>query len=336
MDKIDINLFNNLNYNFLDLVDINKWQRFQDSISTVNNVGLRTVDPHGRDFTIPSGIPRLCSGLFSDPFYKNKICQECLPTFLGGSRVVDKNLSFECLPGLRSFIAPLGFNGFVLSYVILGPISLVKLNPKQDYRAQAEEFNIELDDYWNIISEINVVSFHLAKTLIEMIKDIGDYILRLSYEHRAGERKKMVSETVKLSKFLDALLDAAFSVTKADIGSIMLLDRDTEHLTVKVSKGLSDDVAKNAKVKLGEGISGLAAKEGESFIIDDYQQDNRIKKYLNRPSIGSSMVIPIIVENDVLGVMNLGAHQSSRVRFDSSKAQIVNKLIDLAAAAFSA
>lgn len=336
MDKIDISLFNDLNYNFLDLVDINKWQRFQDSLSTINNIGLRTLDTHGRDYTIPSGIPRLCCGLLDDPFNKNKFCQECLPTFLGGAKVVDKNLSYECFSGLRSFIAPLGLNGLVLSYVILGPVSLVALKPKQEYRKQAEEFNIELDEYWNLFSEINVVSFHLAKTLIELTKDMGDYILRLSYECKVRERKKMVTEAIKLNKFLDSLLDAAFSVTNADTGSIMLLDRVTDELTVKVSKGLSIDVARNAKVKLGEGISGLAVKVGEAFIIDEYQQDNRIKKYLKRPSIGSSMVIPIKFENDVLGVMNLSAHQSSRIKFDSSKARVINKLIDLAATVFGA
>jgi len=334
MDKIDIDLFNNLNYHFLDLVDLTKWQKLQDSLSTINNIGLRTLDTHGKDFTIPSGIPRVCSALLNDPIYKNKVCQKCLPTFLGGASVVDMNLSYECFSGLRSFIAPLGINGFVLGYVILGPISLVALKPKQEYQLQAEEFNIELNEYWGLISEINVVSFHLAKTLIEMIKDIGDYILRLSYECKSGERKRMATEAIKLNKFLDSLLEAAFSVTNADTGSIMLLDRGTDELTVKVSKGLSIDVAKNARVKLGEGISGLAAKEGESFIIDEYQQDNRIKKFLKRPSIGSAMVIPIKFEKDVFGVMNLSAHQSSHIKFDLSKAQVINKLIDLAATAF--
>lgn len=334
MDKIDIDLFNNFNYHFLDLVDLSKWQKLQDSIATINNIGLRTLDTHGRDFTIPSGIPRVCSGLLNDPLYKNKICQKCLPTFLGGDSIVDMNLSYECFSGLRSFIAPLGINGLVLGYVILGPISLVALKPKQEYQAQAEEFNIELSEYWGLISEINVVSFHLAKTLIEVIKDTGDYILKLSYECKIEERKKMATREIKLSKFLDSLLDAAFSVTNADTGSIMLLDKGTDELTVKVSKGLSVEVAKSAKVKLGEGISGLAAEAGESFIIDEYQQDNRIKKYLKRPSIGSSMVIPIKIENDVFGVINLNAQQSSRIKFDPGKAQVINKLIDLAATVF--
>jgi len=71
-------------------------------------------------------------------------------------------------------------------------------------------------------------------------------------------------------------------------------------------------------------------REGKSFLIDDNLQDNRIKQYLSRPSIVSSMVIPIKVEEKVLGVMNLGAARSSDVRFNPGSVRVVNSLVDLA------
>lgn len=322
---------NDSSWTLHDVIDVKEWQRIQDNFSAVTSVGLRTVDSQGQPFTRASGTPRLCNDYLKKSPFRNEICGQCLPTFLGGLGIVDKNLTYTCkLPRLTNFIAPLRAGERVLGYLIMGPLFLVMRFPKEQYRAVAEQYNLDLDELWSGIVELKVLSFQGAQSLIELIKDIADNMLKLAYQYVRPEDGLRVSQALDVDKLLEALLDVAVQVSGADMGSIMFMEPREGALTIRASKGLSDDVIRNTRVKVGEGISGLAAKERQSFLINEDSRDNRIKSYLNRPFIQSSMVIPIRLENKVMGVMNLGALEHSPIRFEPANLKMMSRLIDLA------
>jgi len=311
-----------------DLIDIKEWQRIQDNFSTITEVSLRTVDSKGNLVTSPSREPRLCRELLQHSAFKNKVCGPCLPTFLGGRAVVDKNLSFICEAGICNFLAPLRVENLVFGYLIIGPVILVMRKTKEEYRPAAEELNVDLDDLWSAILEIKVISFQGMQSLVELIRDIGEYTIKLTY-HNIMREVTMVLDSPKLIRLLNVLLDVAFQITQADIGSIMFFDKSKDELTIRASRGLPEEVINNTRVRLGDGIAGIAAKERVSFLIDDSSRDNRIKPYLKRPYISSSMVVPIDTEDGIMGVINLGALKTSSVRFNNANLQLMNKLIDL-------
>mgnify|MGYP001583441786 FL=1 len=315
---------------FKDLIDLQEWQKIQDSFSAITNVGVHTLSLNGTALTSPSGEPRLCKEIIKNSVLKEKINGLCVPTFLGGRSVVDKNLSFICCAGMHSFISPISLANKVIGYIIVGPVILVMRKPKEQYLNEAEELGIELDTLWNALLEIKVISFHSVQSLVEIIKDICEYMLKLSYQSLMPKDKDLVTASPSSNKILDALLDVAFQVSGADIGSIMLVDDNRQELSIYSSKGLSEEIAKTSRVKIGQGISGMAARDNATFVIDTNKQDNRIKEYLNRPILGSSMVIPINSGDRVLGVMNLGALESSPTRFDNNNVNLINRLIGLA------
>ncbi|RKY32632.1 MAG: hypothetical protein DRP74_01995 [Candidatus Omnitrophota bacterium] len=317
-----------------DIIDLEEWQKIQDKFAGITNVYLRTYDAKGR-FLIASKIkPRLCDELARADFtVKARICGPCLPTFLGGRGVLDRNLGFSCELGLQSFIIPLRIDQRVLGYIIVGPMVLVARKPKERYRHIAEEFGIGLEDLWSMISELRVISFNGAKVLIELIKDVSEYNLKLSCQNLIKQRQVGAADSVRMNKLLNALMDVAFQVTGADLGSIMLIDADKNELGISVARGLAKEVVDKAKVQMGDGISGKAAQAGEAFIVDDNVQDNRIKQHLNRPQISSAMVVPIRVKDRVWGVMNLGALRSSSVSFTDENMKLINRLVELATAA---
>jgi len=111
-------------------------------------------------------------------------------------------------------------------------------------------------------------------------------------------------------------------------------EKEKDVLTIRASRGLPEDVVKNTRVRLGDGISGLAAKERVALLIDEQHSDNRISSHLNRRYIKSSMVIPIKMDSRTVGIMNLGALGTSEVRFDADNLKVMNRLIDLATLAF--
>lgn len=320
---------------FEDLVNAKEWQKIQDNFSSITDVCIRTVDCKGRPITRPSKETRLCKNILKNSPLRDKICGTCLPTFLGGEGIVDKNLSYTCQPGLTNFITPLKLKeNIVTGYIIMGPVILVARKSKDYYISVAEKLHLNPEAFWNAISEIRIISFSGEQSLIEFIKDVAEYTLKLAYDNLMQKKvAEMTPEALKSKKLLDVLLDVAFEVSKAQVGSIMFFDKARNELTIRASRGIPQDIVKNARVKRGEGVSGIAAEEGKSFLITETTKDNRIRPYLNRPSLNSSMVLPIKIDDSIWGVLNLGALNSSSIRFDRDNLHLISKLIDLATAA---
>ncbi len=316
---------------FTDLIDITTWKKIQDNFSTITNIHIATLDSKGAYVTAPTEEPRLCRELLRYSPFKNEICNLCLPTFLGGKGIVDKNLSFTCIANLHNFIVPLQINSSVIGYILLGPVNLVRLKPKEEYARQAEELHLDLEEFWQAVAEIKTLSFHLAHSLVALIKDVGEYILNLSYQNFLRAKETEMTVVPKLSELLNTLLDSACQISKASIGSIMLLDKKKSELKIYTAKGLSKEIIENTRIKLGEGISGTAAKDGKSYILNDNIQNNRIKGYMRRPQINTSIVLPIKVHDNVLGVMNLCTLKASPEQIDTNSMPLIDKLINLAA-----
>lgn len=317
---------------FVDLVDLNAWKKIQDNLSTITNIHIATLDAKGAQVIPPTEEPRLCRELLRYSPFKKEICNLCLPTFLGGKGIVDKHLSFSCIDGLHNFIVPLQVNNTVIGYILLGPVNLVRLKPKEEYAKQAEDLHIELDDFWQSIAEIKIVSFHVAHSLVALIKDIGEYTLSLSYRNFLRAKTVEMTQAPRLNKLLNTLLDSACQISKANIGSIMLLNKKKAELRIHTARGLSNEIIKNTCIKLGEGISGTAAQEGKLFILDDNIKNNRIKRYMERPQISTSIILPIKAEDNVLGVMNLCTLKTSPTQLDTNSVPIIDKLINIATA----
>jgi len=94
-------------------------------------------------------------------------------------------------------------------------------------------------------------------------------------------------------------------------------------------------VAKNTRVKIGEGIAGIAAKENTAFVINGNQCDNRIKQFLTRPEVKQAYITPIASQNRVFGIMNLHT-KNDAAPIVSQNLDIIQQLSRLISAAISA
>ena len=313
--------------NFKDLVNDQDWQKIQGIFSAVTNISLRTIDPEGKLITSPSGQARLCRDFLKDSTYGMEVCGDCLPTFLGGKSVVDHNLSFICPPGFHNFFAPLKIDSKVLAYIILGPVILVMRKPKDSYRNLADELDVDLEKLWEAISQVRVISFHRAQTLIELIVKFSEFILALAFENSKNGKQFPAALFERFKGMLEVLLDLALQISGADIGSIILLDKKKEALTIRAARGLPENVVKDTRIKLGDGLCATVVMENRPLLIDDRLTENRIKKYLSRPYLKSSMILPIGTEEEAIGAINLGALEVSPVRFTPENLQVMHKVI---------
>lgn len=101
------------------------------------------------------------------------------------------------------------------------------------------------------------------------------------------------------TEFISELLDV-------NICSIMLSDDMTGELTIKSAIGLSDDVMKRTRIRLGDKVAGWVALEGKPLLVEDIEKDARFgKKSTSCYNTRSLLSVPLKVGGIVIGVMNL-------------------------------
>jgi len=261
----------------------------------------------------------------------------------GGRLLTDKKLKFDLMSdsidvdkqfephgmffessnyyNLSCFAIPIKVEGGqTVAFMIIGPIILNKRLSGSDYEAMAEEHRCDKGELLSELGGIRVTSNVMISSILDLLSEIIRDNIELSLKKKELNRIKTDSEgvnaeytetakeiysTVYLDGLLATLLDVALKMTNAECGSIMVQDENQDELTIKVSRGLDMQATQNTKIKLGEGVAGIAAADNTSFIIRGTEGDNRIKKYLKRPDIKEALVMPLSKESKVFGVLNI-------------------------------
>ena len=110
---------------------------------------------------------------------------------------------------------------------------------------------------------------------------------------------------MELDGCLKTSMDKVTDLLDVEIGSLMLLDKENQELSIKVAKGLSQNVINNAKTKVGEGISGWVARNKEALLIKDIGKDKRFRKRNGKYHNNSLLSVPLLAADEVLGVINV-------------------------------
>jgi HD-GYP domain-containing protein (c-di-GMP phosphodiesterase class II) len=107
-----------------------------------------------------------------------------------------------------------------------------------------------------------------------------------------------------LQYILDTMLRSATTLLEAENGSVMLLDENAE-LRIVTAHGLPEDIVKNIRVKLGEGIAGQVAKEGKPRLLLRGIRESASSTARKGKDITSALSVPLKVVDKVLGVLNI-------------------------------
>jgi hypothetical protein len=91
-----------------------------------------------------------------------------------------------------------------------------------------------------------------------------------------------------------------------DICSIMLSDNITGDLTIKRSRGLTDEVIGRTRVRPGDKIAGWVAIEGKPLLIENIENDPKFgKKSIKQYTSKSLIALPLKYQDKVMGVLNI-------------------------------
>ncbi len=111
--------------------------------------------------------------------------------------------------------------------------------------------------------------------------------------------------TDDINAIANIVLDAASNYAEAESGSLMMLN-DRDELAILAAHGLDQDIVENCRIKVGEYISGMVAKNGQPLLIEDIEQEDKFKdSQRNHYKTRSFICCPIISKNKLLGVLNI-------------------------------
>ncbi|RKY33644.1 MAG: hypothetical protein DRP68_01710 [Candidatus Omnitrophota bacterium] len=321
-------------FTFKEIVEVERWQKIQDHFAEVLGITLKTVDRKGLLITRVSSPTRLCEEIMKSSPAGVMTCKECLPQDIEKIKPRWEE-GYVCPLGFYNFFIPAEIRGEVLAYVIAGPLILGKYRELDKYREEIERLNIDVEAFLDALREIKKYTFYGIKSVVHLLHDIVCYILEVGYQnlrlkHMVPEFSGVLERVYDfyVEKLLSALLDVSFNFTEAERGSVMLLDEKSGELYIKMAKGLSREVVETTRLRLGEGIAGLVAKEKSPLLIDNNIVDIRIKSRMKRPEIKSSILVPIKVKEKVLGVLNISTSTSSD-KFTSQSMVTLDKLTKL-------
>jgi len=122
---------------------------------------------------------------------------------------------------------------------------------------------------------------------------------------------RSISSTLELDNILKVILDFSVKISGANRGSVMLLDEKKNTFFIKAAYNLSEKVILNVTFAKDENTIGWVAKNKKSLYIKDLEKDKRFsKKEIVDYKIKRLLMVPIIIEGEVKGVINLDNNTS--------------------------
>jgi two-component system, NtrC family, sensor kinase len=147
------------------------------------------------------------------------------------------------------------------------------------------------------------------------------------------EAGRAVTASLDVDRTIRVILEAARSVLGADSCGLATLDAQTNELVTVASLDLPTAMAKDIRIKVGEGIGGLAVSERRPVQSRDLYDDPRVRyPQLPRASgLRSMLVAPLRVGDRAIGALSVFRRDVHT--FSASEEELLLALADQAAIA---
>ncbi|HEX2270074.1 MAG TPA: PAS domain S-box protein, partial [Pyrinomonadaceae bacterium] len=147
------------------------------------------------------------------------------------------------------------------------------------------------------------------------------------------ELAQTIALTLEPQTVISKLVDAVLQQTGADEVSVLLpVQEGADELFVAAVRGKNRERLLGQRVTLKESISGWVTRERQPLILEGEVNDERFQSLFPHPEISSSISIPMLVANKVVGTININALNRLRP-FTLAQLKVLMILAGTAAAA---
>lgn len=140
---------------------------------------------------------------------------------------------------------------------------------------------------------------------------------RLAVESLLLDVADVLATSLDLDTTLRRVAEVVRKVIDYEIFAILLLNEKTQELRFRFQIGYPPEFAERTRVKVGQGVTGIAAQSRQAVLINDVREDSRYIEAI--PNVCSELAIPLITKNRVIGVIDIegrepGAFAEEHVR----------------------
>ncbi|MCC5816646.1 MAG: sigma 54-interacting transcriptional regulator [Leptospira sp.] len=129
---------------------------------------------------------------------------------------------------------------------------------------------------------------------------------------------------------LELILDRCIQMSQAESGSLMLVNERESFLEVVTARGMNMKKMSQVRLRVGQGITGMAVSTGKSKLVNDVREDPDY--IVVKEDIMAELVAPMIVDDVVIGVISLDSNRLNA--FNEEVLDIVSVLANQAAQIF--
>jgi sigma-B regulation protein RsbU (phosphoserine phosphatase) len=215
--------------------------------------------------------------------------------------------SFYHLESHPSFsqLQPLGISGI---FPIEGvnpqfpyPIAIVVLTSSRRF----EDFNRKIAGALALFFSGIQRGMSSSRRIISALRDHMEKEILLD----AGRR---ISASLDLEEVLSQIVDSLRLLIPYDAAGIFIIDRTSGKFELKTLRGYDRTMFEKVTLKASDGVSGWVCRNKKGDIVPDVHRDSRYVEA--RPSTRSEIAVPLIVEEEVIGVINLESDLESCYR----------------------
>ena len=117
-----------------------------------------------------------------------------------------------------------------------------------------------------------------------------------------------LNSTLETDKLLGRVAELVRQVIDYEIFAILLLNERAQELRIRFQIGHTPETER-LKIKVGEGITGMAVERRSSVLVDDVRKEPR---YINaNPLVRSELAVPLIAKKRVIGVIDIQASKEA-------------------------
>jgi PAS domain S-box-containing protein len=219
-----------------------------------------------------------------------------------------------------TFILILG--GFIILYQIFDRfLMLTKMIKKA---ADGDEYLIEMQMDTAELHEMTIAFNRLMSKFEETTVELKQRVFELFAIKKLTE---VASRSLDIDDLLRVLLEKAMEVTKAQIGSVYMVESEKGRFRVVASRGLESGPKENSYININDSFARLVVSDKKTLLVHDIETDSRINRS-NNPQYGSPsfLSMPIFAGKELIAVLNL-SHKVTKQAFDLSDEQILSVMI---------
>ncbi len=156
--------------------------------------------------------------------------------------------------------------------------------------------------------EIGILSNNFSEMVNNLKQEKEQKELRMKELNTLFEISNAVNIFTNSEELLKYVLSHAIDVLQAQRGSIMLLDDQTDELVIKVATGGRYRAISSNPIKLGAGVCGKVALEGQGIISNEGFKDSRFENFgsiIPIEDINSLICAPLKFKEGTIGVINI-------------------------------